>query len=209
MKSLIEAYHKNKKLLSQKEIEDIYPLAVEGNSVAIEKLFWASCGLILKLAAKHTKGSSSCTFEEFISSGYLGFLQGIKTGGFNANKGSWSTYIYYYIDGHMRFEKLNTTVIHFPYYLKGKAPYKVENLDSLESPVFLVIEEEEERYPYKKELIDKAFKTLPKREQFIIKELFLKQKTLAEVGKKLGISRERVRQIKEEALKKVKKLLPS
>ncbi len=45
---------------------------------------------------------------------------------------------------------------------------------------------------------------LKPRERFVITELFLKQKLLKDVGKELGVSKERTRQIKVSALRKLK-----
>jgi len=66
--------------------------------------------------------------------------------------------------------------------------------------------EEEERV--KKEL-EVALSSLKERERFIIENSILREKplTLKELGKKLNVSGERVRQIEEEALKKIKEAL--
>lgn len=62
---------------------------------------------------------------------------------------------------------------------------------------------------YKKEIIRKCLAQLSEREQYIVKNRLLTNtpKTLSEVGEKFGISRERVRQIEEAAMKKLKELV--
>lgn len=62
---------------------------------------------------------------------------------------------------------------------------------------------------YKKEIIKKCLAQLSEREQYIIKNRLLcsEPKTLSEVGEKFGISRERVRQIEESSMKKLKDLV--
>jgi len=62
---------------------------------------------------------------------------------------------------------------------------------------------------YKKEIIRKCLSQLSEREQYIIKNRLLTSnpQTLNEVGEKFGISRERVRQIEETAMKKLKELV--
>lgn len=53
--------------------------------------------------------------------------------------------------------------------------------------------------------LDKYYeKYLKERELFVVKERYIEQRTLQEVGDKLGISRERVRQIQNKALRKLK-----
>ena len=56
--------------------------------------------------------------------------------------------------------------------------------------------------------IDRALKTLTEREQAIIKMCFgigQQEMTLEEIGLKFGLTRERVRQIKEKTIKKLRK----
>ncbi len=59
---------------------------------------------------------------------------------------------------------------------------------------------------YKKAILRKAMKKLNEREQIVVKNRLLttEAKTLNEIGEMFGISRERVRQIEEVALKKLK-----
>ncbi len=62
---------------------------------------------------------------------------------------------------------------------------------------------------YKKDIIKKCLAQLSEREQYIIKNRLLTStpKTLNEVGEEFGISRERVRQIEDVAIKKLKELV--
>jgi RNA polymerase sigma-32 factor len=71
-----------------------------------------------------------------------------------------------------------------------------------------IITEVEEEEKVKKEL-EIALESLTERERLIIEGRILKDKplTLEELGKKLGLSRERVRQIESSALKKIKTVL--
>lgn len=59
---------------------------------------------------------------------------------------------------------------------------------------------------YKRQILEKCIKELNEREQYIVRNRLLsyEPKTLSEVGEKFGISRERVRQIEEAAMKKLK-----
>ena len=55
--------------------------------------------------------------------------------------------------------------------------------------------------------IDRALATLTEREQKILRQFFglgAQEKTLEEIGEELHLTRERVRQIKEKAIKKLK-----
>lgn len=59
---------------------------------------------------------------------------------------------------------------------------------------------------YKRQILEKCIKELNEREQYIVRNRLLsyEPKTLNEVGEKFGISRERVRQIEEATMKKLK-----
>ncbi len=59
---------------------------------------------------------------------------------------------------------------------------------------------------YKRQILEKCIKELNEREQYIVRNRLLsyEPKTLNEVGEKFGISSERVRQIEEAAMKKLK-----
>lgn len=58
-------------------------------------------------------------------------------------------------------------------------------------------------------LVKEALGCLTKRERFVINERFYEQKTLAAVGEGLGVTRQRVKQIQQRALNKLKNALSS
>lgn len=61
----------------------------------------------------------------------------------------------------------------------------------------------------KRKLLSKLLKICNEREAIILVEMIMKDKTLKYVGQKLGITKERVRQIKENALEKIRDALSS
>lgn len=76
-------------------------------------------------------------------------------------------------------------------------------------PDFTELLEEEDEARHQKELISNALNKLSEKEKFVIENRILKDEplTLQAVGEQLGITRERVRQIEESALKKLKKYI--
>ena len=56
-----------------------------------------------------------------------------------------------------------------------------------------------------KEILDQMMARLDSREKYIVTQSCIEENTLAEIGRALGVSRERVRQIKCIALNKMKK----
>ena len=62
---------------------------------------------------------------------------------------------------------------------------------------------------YKKEVLRNCLKQLNEREQLVIRNRLMvsEPKTLSEIGEQLNVSRERVRQIEEVALKKLKQMV--
>ena len=51
-----------------------------------------------------------------------------------------------------------------------------------------------------KQRLESNLAKLPKRERYVLTEYFYNEKTLSEIGKELNLTRERIRQIKEEAI---------
>lgn len=76
-------------------------------------------------------------------------------------------------------------------------------------PITADLIEEEDDIQHKHQAIKNALETLSEKEKFIIENRILKDEpaTLQEVGEKLGITRERVRQLEVRALDKLKKIL--
>lgn len=64
--------------------------------------------------------------------------------------------------------------------------------------------EHQETHALKRKLLAKLLKICNEREAIILVEMVMKSQTLKVVGKKLGITKERVRQIKENALEKIR-----
>lgn len=77
------------------------------------------------------------------------------------------------------------------------------------NPNYIDLLEKEDEARYKKAVVSDALKKLTEKERFVIENRILKEEplTLQEVGEKLGITRERVRQIESSALAKLKKLI--
>ncbi len=56
-------------------------------------------------------------------------------------------------------------------------------------------------------VLDHALDSLNARQREVIEERFVRERTLVEVGEDLGVSRERIRQIEQKALSKLRKQL--
>jgi len=141
---------------------------------------------LVKSIASRYKGRVS--FEDLIQEGFLGLLEAEKR--FDpSKKAKFSTYAFYWIKKRI---------------LEAIQKEKIQSLDSvelkeeiLESPII-------ER-TYKSEDLDIFLnKSLPPLEQKIFKLYFQEAKTLSQIAKELGIRREKVRQIKQLLLRKIK-----
>jgi len=84
----------------------------------------------------------------------------------------------------------------------------LEKIPDTSSNIIDLIEEQDEAN-FKRYVVRQAIEKLSEKERFVIENRILKDEplTLQEVGEKLGITRERVRQIESAALKKLKKYI--
>lgn len=99
---------------------------------------------------------------------------------------------------------LNTTIANSDDERAERIDLLVDKSQNIEERIALAQEAS-----YKKDIIKKCLAQLSEREQYIIKNRLLTStpKTLNEVGEEFGISRERVRQIEDAAIKKLKELV--
>lgn len=88
---------------------------------------------------------------------------------------------------------------------KEEAQIFLQLLDIYRDLSIRLVKADSERWEYLK----KARKHLDKREYAILKDRFLNHLTLEELGTKMGVTRERIRQIDEKALNKILKIAES
>lgn len=154
-------------------------------------------------------------YDALVSAGYLGLVQAsIK---FKPSKGKFSTYAYWWVKKEMLEAIRETGPVHIPSHKvdtirPGQLSFDADDVwwghlkDEGDLAVTQVETMEQSRH------IREGLRYLTEREQEIIKWRFgLEGRdplTLEEVGGRVNLSRERVRQIEAEALTKLEKVLP-
>lgn len=214
--------------------EEEYEIAVryynEGKREDAEKLILCNLRFVFQIAAKYVSYAHS--FSDLLQEGSIGLMKAVKK--FNPHKGvRFLTYARWWILHQLQefFLKTRSIINASPTYFKRRlfnTTSKVEELPEKEvrefsleaSPNALVsmfvsegvtpeehfMEHENEKDRYRG--LHRAIKSLSPKEQTVITEcVLLENKSLTEVGKEMGVSRERARQIKEEALTKLRKKL--
>jgi RNA polymerase sigma factor (sigma-70 family) len=144
--------------------------------------------LIAKIARKYTKMHPVEDSEEYAEC-CLAFVR--ATAGFDPSKATWMTYLYKSLENacwswRSHVDKLKTL----------KHDFAKETKD-----IFLAETNED---IFHKAEIDKYLSVLDDRSAYILTEM-AKGRTLKEVGDELGLTRERIRQIKNEAIKKIQR----
>jgi len=182
------------KLLAR--IEQLKKMAVETKNEILE----ANLRLVVSVARKHA--GQLISVSDLISEGTLCLMKAVET--FDFTRGTrFSTYATWALMRHFA-----RTVPEKNYELGRFVSVDEETLDSLRSAApntadgAGLLEELRSK-------LDRAVRLLSEREQTVIRLRFgldadSESQTLAQVGEKLGVSRERVRQIEAEALKKMK-----
>jgi len=141
---------------------------------------------LVKSIASRYKGRVS--FEDLVQEGFLGLLEA-KERFDSSKKAKFSTYAFYRIK-----KKI----------LEAIQKEKIQSLDSVELNEE-ILEKPIIEKTYKSEDLDIFLnKDFPPLEQKIFKLYFQEAKTLSQIAKELGIRREKVRQIKQLLLRKLK-----
>jgi len=182
------------KLLAR--IEQLKKMAVETKNEILE----ANLRLVVSVARKHA--GHLISVSDLISEGTLCLMKAVET--FDFTRGTrFSTYATWAL-----MRNFARTVPEKNYELGRFVSADEETLDSLRSAAPGTVD----KAGFLEELrskLDRAVHLLSEREQTVIRLRFgldadSESQTLAQVGEKLGVSRERVRQIEAEALKKMK-----
>jgi len=203
-------YYKHR-ILSREEELEYFAKYHAGSIDAFHVLVESQIGWANKLAVKFCKRVAWKDIDIAISAAHLGIMHAIRK--FDTSKGiRLVTYSRHWIEQYLRrCSKQERELISIPTYLGLKSeknnPYQkftkttFVNVDDF-SPIT-----DKDTVSYD-ELLDEVkicIKELTEREQFVLHSLFYEQKTLKATGKILGITRERVRQIREESLGKIRK----
>ncbi len=141
------------------------------------------------------------TIEDLIQEGFLALLKAWYA--WNPNmQSTFTTYAWKSVSGLLKKS------------LKAQQPFSIADEEILN--LIRSREESPTKRLYKTELINNlynALRNLPRREQKVINEYFglngHKKRTLLEIGREMGISGERVRQLREKALEKLRADLDS
>ncbi|MCS7134613.1 MAG: sigma-70 family RNA polymerase sigma factor [Candidatus Pacearchaeota archaeon] len=175
--------------------------AREGNDAAFEKIYKGCEGIIMKIITQNY--NKTLSFLEKLQTARISLWNAILS--YNKKRNAkFTTYAYKCISTSLknvyRTYKKN-------YYFQGElSTDSIENIDNSAEPYQIIkhsLKNSLDKIIVKK-ILEKAKEFLNKREIIILKDYFLEEKTLEEIGKKLNISRERVRVIRNGSVTKIK-----
>jgi RNA polymerase sigma factor (sigma-70 family) len=201
MQELMDDIRNNAKILDQKTISQLYPKAHKGDKEAIRKI----CLSVWRLAASKSHDMRKYDNEDvsdYVSVGMMGVLSGIKNGRYDEKKGAFSTYVTYYISGFILRERDTARVIKGSlkkrYFPKCDGQNMIEDTEDTYDGFIEIDKADDVEY------IKQTIKGLSEIQQDVITSFFLNNETLTSIGKRLNRSKERIRQIREEAVAKIK-----
>jgi len=195
--------------LSLEEEILLFQKAKEGDKEAEWEIIRAHLRFVVFIAKKWAF-ALHCSLQDLIQVGNMAMMRAAKK--HDISRGTrFSTYAKYWIEGALKTalsrkkEVLYTNNISLDAFLRGRE----ENL-------YAVLSDEDSPSPEKKterkllkEVLENELKSLRQRERHILEQLFGLEdgvtKTLDKVGKSLGVTRERVRQIKAKAFEKLRR----
>lgn len=167
------------------------------------QIMQANLRLVVSIAKKFADGVN--TFEELVSEGNMPLFRAVEL--FDAGKGfRFSTYATWAIRNHLqRF--LADRHKHRQRFIANDEYVATWSADERTS-----VTESEARFKRQRHLVSQVLNVLSEREQHIVEARYglndsRQAYTLAEIGRDLGISKERVRQLATVALEKVQKLV--
>lgn len=200
--AIITDLEQNAHILPKEDILAVYQKAHAGDQEAFTALYNSTGGLIIYLCKRYQGLVGS--LSDALDAGVMGFVQSVKSGMFNPNKGSWSTYVGYYIIGHM-FGERRTRARHSWLIYRNGLQTTDEDRGGEICMNDLVVKDHRPKRPYPSDewlLVHNVLDSLPnERHTYVLWRYFLMGSTLKEIGQTLGVTRERVRQIKEDAYK--------
>ena len=205
-----------KPITRAREKELIYK-AKNGDIKAQNEILTANLRFVFNIASRY-KGNGAA-ISDLISEGNLGLVKAIQK--FDPDKDvKFISYAVWWVRNAMQEfikkrqatlniekedETLNTPLKHESFGYDKEDDYVLKK-----EAVFSDEEDEEKRELHKnqKKIVDKILSVLSDRERYIVEEYYgisgKKEKNLEEIGNELGITKERVRQIKEQSLKKLR-----
>lgn len=215
VKTYYDELKKYKPITREKE-KELIRKAKNGDVNAQNEILTANLRFVFNVARRY-KGKGA-TISDLISEGNLGLVKAIEK--FNPEKDvKFISYAVWWIRNYMQefikkrqsilnIEKeedsLNTLTVY------NNFGYDEEDEQVMKKETVLSNEEEENEktlHNSQKKVINKILSNLSERERFIIEHYYgidHKEMNLEEIGKLLGITKERTRQIKEECLKKLR-----
>lgn len=206
-----------RKILTKTEEHFLIKRAKLGDREAVNRLVSAHYGFIVSVANKLPKFNSPD--EDVVNEGIFGFIKAIHK--FDENKNvRFLSYAIHWMLSYMRlYISNNSSIVRVPpsWHKKfKKIPKYVWNpiiisVDGIESESRDSIYGHIEPDYYDHVNFDKKIATLPPQHQIVINKRFgfknQTQQTLKEIGNEFGVSKERIRQIQIESLKKLKETL--
>lgn len=187
---------------------------------AIDALVKYHLGFVALLASKYAKKATNLVFEDFFNEGVLGLLKAISKFEIDRNV-LFLTYAGYWVRQNMQnalFEQED--MIRKPRVNPGDRFMKYDLDAPTPNGTYMTLEElavappnyqydDEPDHPYVQvNFLDIDFDILDAREKEILVLYCVEKLTLETIGEKLGITKERVRQLKVVAIRKLKEATP-
>ena len=199
------------------EIKRLIVQSKSGNNYAREKLIKMHLRMVLKIALQYID-RTTLSVEDLFSVGCLGLIKAVDS--YDEHDHSYfGSYSSLWISQHIdRFIMTKGSMISLPVYLNGKYDgIEIYSLDEmLENGEDFDLKSDYDIYEisgkhFLNEMVKNALKTLSEKEEKVLVLRFGlnggKEFTLEEIGEIFGLTRERIRQLENKALKKMKRSL--
>lgn len=202
---------KHAKIVSSDEADELYRRNAEGDADAGEKLFWSVAKLAVRECRRYSRNRDH--FTELLSPAFEGALRGIHGSRYDASLGvKFSSYVIFLIRERLLKHISQSTTVHIAQarYWKMTREDSLPTQESLEGcevedgfSGFDDVDREDE-VACELEKLDRAMRVVNKREKAIVEDYYMRGKTLLEIGSEIGVTRERVRQIRDRTMRMIR-----
>lgn len=206
-------YDCNHELLTKEELIELVIRAKEGCKDSMEEIITHNVRLVEKEIKRFISLGDK---EELMQEGIIGICEAVNKFDISKNV-AFSTYAVFRIKRRLLYFIRVNRAIRIPHWVHDTERFgehmKRTDTISLNKVIAEGIEMEELlgncdseiECIENKDILERLFQRLDDRERYVIEKSFCERETLAEISRGLGITRERVRQIKCEALNKLRK----
>lgn len=205
-------YEYNHEILTKEELLELVIKAKQGCKESMEEIITHNIRLVENEIKKYGFGDK----EEYMQEGIIGLCEAVKKFDISKNV-AFTTYAVFRIKRRLVYFVRGNRAIRIPHWVHDTKDLDMHKkrtgiislneivADGIEKEELVGNNDSEIESIENRDILERLFSRLDKRERYVIEKSFSEKKSLVEISNELGVTKERVRQIKCSALNKLRK----